>query len=96
MAEKPGTERPCSRCGMPLVFLEGKSGPDKCVPAQAVPAVYVRIDNRVRRVRVWRVELEDGSVVEATEGLPLFVNHWATCPHAKEFARRGRSRASGK
>lgn len=95
MPETPGTERPCTRCKMNLVFLEGQSGPERPMPAQKVRAVYVRDGDRVRKVTVTRLEREDGTVMEAATGLELFVNHYETCPHASEFSRGGRRRAGG-
>lgn len=93
MAERPGTERPCTRCKMKLVFLEGKSGPERPMPAQKVRSVYVRDGDRVHRQKIVRLEREDGSVMEAPEGLELFVNHYETCPHAGSFSRGGRAGA---
>lgn len=93
MAERPGTERPCARCKMNLIFLEGKSGPERPMPAQKVRAVYVRDGDRVRKVTVTRLEREDGTVMENAGGLELVVNHYETCPHASAFSRRGQRRA---
>lgn len=79
MAETPGTERRCERCGMKLTFLEGKSGPDRAMPAQKVRSIYLRVGDRVYPVKV--------------EHFELFVNHYETCPHASEFSGGGRGRA---
>lgn len=74
MAIPIGTERPCKKCGMRLIFLEGQSGPERPVPAQKVRSVYVLSDGRLTRVEV------EGQV---------YVNHYETCPYAREFSRRG-------
>lgn len=75
MAVAPGTERRCKRCGMALVYLEGQSGPDHCMPAQKVRGVYRREGDRVVKIAV---------PPGADE---IFVNHFETCPHAAEFSR---------
>lgn len=74
MAQRPGDERPCTRCKMQLVFLEGKSGPDRPMPAQRVRSVYQRVGDRAQKLEL------SGE---------LFVNHYETCPHAASFSRRG-------
>ncbi len=93
MAERPGTERPCTRCKMNLIFLEGKSGPERPMPAQKVRSVYVRDGDRVRKVTVTRLERGDGTVMEDPTGLELVVNHYETCPHAASYSRGGRAGA---
>ena len=75
---------------MALVYLEGKSGPDHCVPAQKVRSFYVRDGDRLHRMTVTRLETDDGRVLENESGLELFVNHFETCPHAAEFSRSSR------
>jgi len=60
---------------MKLVFLEGKSGPERLMPAQKVRSLYVRVGDRVYPLKV--------------EGLEVFVNHYETCPHASEFSSGG-------
>ena len=78
MAERPGTERKCKRCGMGLVFLEGQSGPERPMPAQKVRAVYRREGDRVVKIDLAGELFADGG---------LFVNHYETCPNAGDFSR---------
>lgn len=66
-----GEERPCSKCGMKLVFFEGKT-PDARVPAQKVRRVY-----RESGGKLYPVTLENQA----------YVNHFETCPRGDEVSR---------
>ncbi len=66
-----GTERPCTRCGMTIVFLEG-STPDARIPAQRVKSVYTAVGGRVSKIEI---------------AGQAYVNHFETCPHAEAFTR---------
>lgn len=79
MATRPGDERPCRRCKMRLVFLEGKSGPDRPMPAQRIKAIYRRVGNKAERIEL------SGDLF--AEDQTIYVNHYETCPHAGEFSR---------
>lgn len=75
-----GTKRACSRCGMPIVFLEGKT-PEARIPAQAVKRVYTAVGGKATAVQI--------------EG-QTYVNHFETCPYSEHFSRDQEEFRSGK
>lgn len=70
--------RPCRRCGMVIELVRGPNG--KTLPLQRVRTVYTLDEAGELAVRIRE---------DAPRG--LFVSHFETCPHARDFSRAKRS-----
>lgn len=71
---------PCSSCGAPMIWaVTAKNG--KPIPLDASPVPH------------GNVELEDGRAIYVRPnspnlfGVPRFVSHFATCPHARQHRK---------
>lgn len=74
----------CRACGAAIFFVLSASG--KSVPLDAVPADngnYEIGDDGIARV------VTKERICEIEEGSPLYLSHFATCPDAKKFRKKG-------
>jgi hypothetical protein len=65
------------------------SGGAKWTPLDPEPDERGRVELRVDAERNWRVAVAIGPKNPPTEGAPLYVPHWASCPNADRHRRRG-------
>lgn len=79
----------CRACGAEIFFIKTENGKTAPVDAEPVtfrpydfgPEMFVMLDGSVRR----------GRRCDAMEGEETgYVSHFATCPNAEEFRRRGK------
>jgi hypothetical protein len=69
----------CKGCGMEIEFIESQKTPGKSIPAQQVRVIY-------------QEERSAGGtrLVKLRTPQTVYVNHFETCPKAKDFSRRGK------
>lgn len=74
---------PCKGCGKPIVFVADEDG--KTIPIDPRPPVYY--------ATVWAADVSDirGTPVQVRRVKEAFVSHFATCPKASEFSRKGKA-----
>ncbi len=87
MARKPGEQWRCEACECRLIgalTIKGKVAPIELEPAQDANCLLYRAGTETR------VATATGDALAwlTAQGVPLRLNHFATCPERERFARR--------
>lgn len=81
----------CRLCGAPLLWGVTVKRHRMPLDPEPSPEGNVRLEPHEYRPEPWAVVLSGDELTRArAEGEPLFVSHFATCPHAKRHRRRRR------